>query len=352
MSYPWMLVRGASANPSSLKFSALMNKQNLIENEVFEIDRTEIPILSTYDEDLVLIQDPFHWQYTKQNTIKYKGPFEPDGVNLKLWLRFNHIAREMKDSSFSNSNNPIFCHGNPKLCAGPNDGVRGGTIVTRINTGSTTDYFNATNPSEQLIGVAEQTTGFSIYYEFMLEGEPTQDNGEDPTLWFHVEDSNGDNGVMLKVGQNRELKFFVRDNATTRNFISANNKITSGIFHTVCLTYNPTGNVLGMKIDNQTQTDSANETPTFPSGHEDSVFFGIGSNTSAGKFTGRLMDARWYRNMIFTSDQMTNIWNNKRSISPIPYGELAVAGYSRFHDTTYGIGYDSTGYDSTGYDTA
>ena len=319
MSYPWMTVRGASANPSSLKFAALMNKQNLIENEIFKPDRVDLPILSCHTDDLVLLQDPFSFQKLKPKTIRYTAPFEPDGVTLRLWIRFNHLATAMKDSSFSNVQqgftNPIIVNGSPKLCAGPDDGIKGGTIVTRINHNpDVLDYYNCLNPDEQLIGVSEQTQGFTLYFEFMLEGDPVQDNGEDPTLWFHVDDSNGDYGTMLKVGVNRELKFFVRDSATTYNFISANNKITSGVFHTAIVKYNPTGNVLSMKIDDELQSDSASESPTFPSGHENGVFMGIGSNVNAGRFVGRFKDARWYRNLISNDDHDTNIWNNKRSI--------------------------------------
>lgn len=352
MSYPWMLVRGASANPSSLKFSALMNKQNLIENEIFKIEKSELPILSSYSDDLVLLQDPFHFEYTKQKTIQYKGPFEPDGVKLKYWCRFNHIARQMRDLSFTN--NLTYPIGHPKLCAGPDDGVKGGTIVSKINwDADRLDYFHVKNPEDNYLGVSEQTTGFSMYLDFMVEGDTIQQhNGEDPNVWFHVGDSSATTGVIVRVGVNRELKFFVRDADTTYNFISANNKITPGIFHKACLKYNPTGNVLSMKIDNVAQTDSANETPDFPEGHTNHIYLGIGTNQNSGKLVGRYRDVRWYRDLLFTTDNETNIWNNGRSISPIPFGSLAVAGYSRFHDTTYGIGYDSTGYDSTGFDTA
>jgi len=357
MSYPWSLIRGSSVNPSSLKFSSLINKENIAENELFKPERAQPQAISAHTEDLVLLQDPFLFTKLRQNSQKFYGPFEPDGDKLRLWCKFNHIGSVIKDYSFTFKNDPsllggIFAHGNPKLCAGPDDGVKGGTIVTRFNSDDNyIDYYSILNPDEGLLGVGEITTGFSMYIKFMVEGPITQHNGVDPTLWFHVDDVNGDNGTWIKIGTNGELKFIVRDTTTTRSFVSPNNKITSGVWNVACLTYNLTGNVLGMRIANQTQTDSGDDNPTFPASHDNSVFFAIGPNQDSGKFVGRIADIRWYRDLLFSSGQMDNIWNNGRSISPIEYGALSVAGHAKFNQSVYSAGFDSTGFDSTGFDT-
>jgi hypothetical protein len=344
MSYNWQLVRGASNDPLSLRLTAMANKQNIAENEIFKPERSRPRIISKYTEDLVLAQDPFSFRQLKYiNNLHYFGPYEPDGLHLKYWCMFNHIATKIKDSSFSNNYTvPI---GSPKLCKGPSDGVKGGTIVSRINSADTLDYFyTSDSPSLQ---IANMGTGFSTYIEFMLEDIETDES----MIRMKIDDNSGDNGHMITVGTDGQLKFFVKRAGTVRNFISENNKITEGLFYAACLTYTASSNVLGMRINNIAQTDSADETPTFPSGHRLDMFHGIGINQINNKVVVRFKDSRYYQDLIFSGTQMDNIWNNKRSISPIQYGHLSVAGVAHFNTTAYTGGYDSTGFDSTGFET-
>jgi hypothetical protein len=345
MSYNWQLVRGASSDPLSLKFSAMQNKQNIAENELFKPERARPRIISKYTEDLVLSQDPFSFQQLKYiNNLHYFGPYEPDGVHLKYWCMFNHIATRIKDSSFSNNYTvPI---GKPRLCAGPSDGVKGGIIVTRINSDPTSlDYFYT--PDSAKLQITNMGSGFSIYLNIMPESIGTTDQ----MVRMKVDASDGLNGHMIKIGVDGELKFFVRRAGTTRNFISPDNKLTEGQYYAICLTYNMSSNVLGMRINNEVQTDSADESPTFPTGHRLDMFHGIGVNQTAEKFRGRYADSRLYNDYIFTGVEMDNIWNNKRSISPIPYGHLSVAGVAHFNSNVYTGGYDPVAYDGTGFET-
>lgn len=348
MSLPWLLVRGANANPAALKFSALMNKQNMSENETFKPEKRDPDIISKHTEDTILLQDPFSFRKLRYiNNLHFFGPFEPDGVKLKYWCRFNTIKRGLHDHSFSK--NLTYPVGKPRLCIGPDDGSKGGTIVTRINKDPTsTDYFYT--PDAAGIRVSGMTTGFSIYLVFGFDAI-AQHNSIDPTIAMKVDASDGANGWMLRVGVNGELKWFVRRAGTTRNFISENNKITTGRYIAVVLTYTASGNVMTMRIDNETQTDSADESPTFPTAHRLDLFHGIGPNQNSGKMVGRFGDSRWYNDLILDSDQQDNIWNNKRSISPTQYGLLSIAGHSHFNTNVYTGGYDSDGYDTTGFET-
>lgn len=352
MSYTWMLVRGGSANPSSLKFQALMNKQSIAENEVFKPERQQPNIISVHMEDSVLLQDPFFFTKLKQKTIKFYGPWEPDGVLLKYWCKFNHIARQIKDHSFSG--NYTYPVGNPKLCAGPDDGIKGGTILTRINSNpDIIDYFYT--PDAPGIRVSEATNGFSIYLEFVAESL-AKHGSRDPSIMFKVDDSTPNNGVLVRIRADDEsnagaFNFIVLKSGTQYSFETPANAITLGQLYRCCLTYNPTGNIQTMRINNIPQTDASSSTVSFPAAHRLDLFHGIRNSQNSGRFVGRLRDSRWY-NFVLTSGQQDNIWNNGRSISPIEFGSLAVAGYSRFNDTPDPTaGYDSTGYDSTGYDT-
>ena len=344
MSYNWQLVRGASNDPLSLRLTAMANKQSIAENEIFKPERARPKIISRYTEDLVLVQDPFSFKQLRYiANLHYFGPFEPDGIKLKYWCRFNHLATHMHDHSFSNNYTvPV---GKPRLCAGPSDGVKGGTIVTRINSDpNIIDYFYT--PDSAKLQIANMGTGFSIYLWFLIE----EFGSEDAIIRMKIDDVAGNNGHMIKVAPDGRLKFFVKRAGTTRNFISAANKITTGQFYSACLTYNMSTNGMVMRLNNEVQTDSLDESPSFPAGHSVDMFHGIGINQLNEKMIGRLADSRLYNDMIFTNGQMDNIWNNKRSISPIQYGHLSVAGVAKFNSNTFTAPFDTTGFDSTGYE--
>jgi hypothetical protein len=378
MSFNWLLVRGAGADPGALKFSALMNKQSIAENEIFSPEKRDPDILASHTDDLVLVRDPFDFQKLNTVTNKFYGPMEPDGVNLSYWCRFNHIAGHMTDLSLSQ--NSTIPYGNPKLIRGPDDGVKGGVIMSAVNMlGSPVmDYYQVFDNDR--MRVSSLTTGFSVYVAFAIENEYSggaivytsrgikplgikvpgikvstyaagTPSGESATVAFKVDDSGATAGWWLKVGQSGELKFFVRRASVTYNFISAINKIKKGQLYEVCLTYTIAGNVLTMRINNEVQTDSANETPTFPTAHSNDLWICVGVNQNTELMEGIMKDLRFYRNFIFTSLQQDNIWANKRSISPIAFGQIAVAGHTFFNENIYGGGFDSTGFDSTGYDT-
>lgn len=346
MSYNWQLVRGASNDPLSTRLTALANKQNIAENEIFKLERARPKIISKYTEDQVLIQDPFSFRQLKYiANLHYFGPYEPDGVHLKYWCKFNTIATKITDHSFSkNYTVPV---GSPQLCRGPSDGVKGGTIVSRINAVDTLPLTYYYTPDVPALRIANMGIGFSIYLEFMVE----HIGSEDQVVRFKVDDTTADNGHMIVVGPSGELKLFVRRAGTTRNFISANNKITEGLYYAAAITYTASSNAMVMRINNEVQTDSADESPTFPTAHRYDMFHGIGVNQINNKMVGRLKDSRTYVDQIFSGTQMDNIWNNKRSISPIQYGHLSVAGVAHFNTNVYTAGFDSTAYDSTGYET-
>jgi hypothetical protein len=393
LSFSWLLVRGTAANPGSLKFTALMNKQNIAENEVFKPERRDPDIISKHTDDLVLVKDDLSFTKLNTKTNKYYGPFEPDGVNLKYWCRFNHIAKRMKDESFSG--NYTIPHGNPKLIRGPDDGVKGGVIMSMINSLDSQEYYQV--PDNVGLRVSGLTTGFSIYLAFIIQNDFVGEGGaqsytsrgikplgfktpgiklsfyttisnptNNATVAFKVDDITPTNGWWVRVGANGELKFFVLRAGVVYNFISAGNKIKKGQLYECTLTYTIAGNVLTMRINNEVQVDSANETPTFPANHNLDLWIASGPETiqevqediieipiitKTEIMEGVLKDIRKYDNLIFSSTQQDNIWNNKRSISPIAFGKLAVAGYAFFNENVYAGGFDSTGYDSTGYDT-
>lgn len=372
-----------------------MNKQNITENEAFKPERRDPDIISVHTDDLILVQDRLMFNKLGTDTNKYYGPFEPDGVNLKYWCRFNHIANGIKDESFSG--NLTYPVGSPILVRGPDDGVKGGTIMTEVNhcDKTLTWFYVKDAPGVRVNGL---TTGFSIYLAFViyntsvisggvvtytnrgikplgfkipgikLSGYTTVGNpsGINVSVAFKVDDIVPSNGWWIRVGPSGELKFFVLRAGIVYNFISPIGKIKLGQLYEICITYTISGNVITMRINNEVQTDSANETPTFPANHNLNLKIATGPETSTPNpnvtdetpiitqtetMQGVMKDLRKYDNLIFTSAQMDSIWDNKLSISPIVFGQIAVAGIAKFNENVYAGGYDVTAFDTTGFDT-
>ena len=306
MSWSWALVRGSSVNPTSLKFAALLNKQNTAENELFTPESNKPNILSVNTDDLVLLQDPFHFQKLTSKTTHFRGPFEPDGVILKYWCMFDHIARKMKDHSFSgNFTYPV---GEPQLCEGPDDGIKGGNIITKINNGHQGDYFYTPSTSDLLSSVSN---GFSIYLAFIPDSVDSADGEYDATLHYKYDDSNNLRSITLK--PDGRIIFWVKKSGTNYVYESPANTINAKNLYRCCFTFNPSDNSEQMRINNSIPTDSGNSTVTSSSGTTDMVHGRRGA-IDGGYFQGRIIDSRFYKGKVFESGHMDNIWYNGRSI--------------------------------------
>lgn len=310
MSFPWMLVRGASSNPSSLKFAALMNKQSIAENELFKPDKQQPGIISAHIEDLILLQDPFFFKKLATKTNKYFGPWEPDGVLLKYWCRFNHLTRKMHDHSFSK--NYTYPHGSPKLCEGPDDGVKGGRIITKLNSNNDVDnpdYFST--PDHSSIRVSTATNGFSIYLEFIVDDMGSVEGEFDPTLQYKFDDSNNRRCIRFSPDLGR-LHFHVREGGVNTNFYTPTNTIYKGGHYKCWFRYNPTTDIARVTVNNIAMTDVADGDPSTGNATTDLLHGKRGSEDGGYPFV-RFIDSRWY-NFEVLDDHIQNMWNNGRSI--------------------------------------
>lgn len=306
-----MLIRGASANPSSLKYAALMNKQSIAENEVFKPDTSQPSIISTHTEDTILLQDPFFFRKLQFKNQKFYAPWEPDGVLLKYWCKFNHIARQMRDHSFSG--NYTYPHGSPKLCEGPDDGTKGGRIISKINSNiNIVDYYST--PDNTNIRTSTASNGFSIYLEFIAEQTESPDGGLDTTLQYKYDDSN--NSRVIAIRPAGELAFFVRKGGSDFSFCTPANAITPNTLYKCWFAYHPTGNIQVMRINNVPPSDASSPGFTLPTGTTEMIHGKRGSSNN-GRFKGKLIDSRMY-NFFVENAMMDAIWNNGRSICAAP----------------------------------
>lgn len=332
-----MVVRGGSANPSSLKFQSLMNKQSIAENEVFKPERQRPSIISTHTEDTIMIQDPFFFTKLKTKTQKYYAPWEPDGVLLKYWCRFNHMAKRLHDHSFSK--NYTYPHGKPKLCLGPDDGVKGGRIITKMNQDNdmtNPDWFST--PDHSSIRVSTATNGFSIYLEFYVDSLGSVDGNFDPTLQYKFDDSNNRRCIRFDPDDGR-LHFHVREGGVDTNFYTPNNTIIPKALYKCWFRYNPTSNTATVTVNNIAQSNGGGGNPSLGDSTTELRHGRRGSIDGGYPFV-RFIDSRWY-NFIVDDDHIKNIWNNGRSICASP--AINLDGVNNHID----LGVDTTNWSKT-----
>jgi len=70
------------------------------------------------------------------------------------------------------------------------------------------------------------------------------------------------------------------------------------------------------------------------------------------KYLGGIQDFKIYRDRLLTAEEIQFLFLNKLTISPIPFGQVAKAGYVLILPSATGCcGYSAEGYDSVGFDT-
>lgn len=359
MSFPFFLIRGAHPNPESQKWTLLLNKINLQEideNEPLE----KLPVvISEHFESVVDVADPNNGALITKPRKKYQDSFmptEPDGKFLRVNYNFNSQSNVITDKSYFN-NHAVLSEGEPLLAVGWDEGVIGGENEQKFNKclhelpneklvyGVIPD-----NPSIQ-ISHLDFSTGFTI----IVAGRPLafdQHNGVDATLYQKIDDVSINDACSLRMGPNGELKYFVVDGGTTYNHISEIGKLAYRALNFIIARYDPVATPrITLNLNGIDLTDVDDETPTWSSSNiELGGCVSIGNDLDKGAASFSWQKFSLYSKAL-TDTEMSNIYNNRRTISPAMFGEIAVGGYILLMDTPPTDAFDSTAYDSTAFQT-
>ena len=313
----------------------------------------------------------------KFNFVKdYYPPFEPDGNQVKLWLRGMNLGNDTRD--WSGFNNTASMYGDPTLVNGTLDlgyqtnGTK--SIALRLNR-PTSDFENEEYlavPDTSGLQLASASTGFSVFVRIRPLSLEDQ-GGRSPTIFAKIDDSTPSNGVMLQMKDDGKLVFIVKKGgSTTAKETAADTISTSGsgsvipavsfdpvsfdpvsfdtvlespsssttiIPYDIFVTWTVSGSVIHIYVDGVDKTLT-----TFGGSvnwHEDltdhDLFIGRrGTGAKEGFCYMDFYDFKAYYNRIVNQTEVTRHYTNKWTISNIAFGHVMIANHFATYTGTGG----------------
>ena len=184
-------------------------------------------------------------------------------------------------------------------------------------------------PDDPALQVAGLATGFSIFTRFQLYSIDQQE-GRARTIFEKIDDSTPNDATMLQVKDDGRLVFIVKDGGVTTAKETGVALTPAFSVYDVFVTYAVSGHVIHIYVNGVDQTlsdfgGSVNWQTTLT--NHDLFIFRRGLGDDGGFVDGDLFVFKRYQEMIVSQTQVTNHWNNKITISSIPYGQCMVTNY-------------------------
>lgn len=265
-------------------------------------------------------------------------PFEPDGNQVKLWIRGSNTGNKLRE--ISNFGVTVTINGDPTLVDGNidlgtfTDGTK--SIALRMNrpTSITQNREYLEVPDSTNIQVAAVTTGLSIFVRFRMNAIADQD-GIAETIIHKIDDSTPSNGYMLQVLSDGRLLFIIRDGGVTTAKYAAAGSIVINTIYDVFLTYTVTGSVLHIYINgvDKTLTTFAGTVNFQDDLINHNLFVGTrGKNVEyRGSAYFDFYDLKYYKDRVVTQTEVTNHQTNKWTISAIAFGQVMITDHYYSH---------------------
>jgi len=361
-------------NQIAKKLAKFTNKQ-----ETDKLENKEDIYSNGQDIDTVV---KFHsLNSTKSFTsTPYYPPTEPDLDKVRVWLRGDNLGNTLNDiSGFDNHGTLV---GDPLITDGaPFDyGINTGGVKSLALTFNrpTSDLENAEYikiPDSSDLQIAGLSTGISYFLRFRIKSLSTQ-GGQARTLLEKIDDTLIVDAVIVKVQSDGKLIVIIKDSGTEYKKETATSTITTNTVYDLWITYDISGNIIHVYINNVDKTLSdSSDTPNYQTDVSDyslNIFRrGPGSGT-AGYTYGDLYDFEVLREKVVSSTEVGYHYVNKWTLANIAFGQVMISNHwsaystptspasSSFSSTSFttpsfttttsiGISYTSTSYTSTSY---
>lgn len=350
-----------SSNDPMLRYIVAMQKafiRDQVANSVAAVDsdNEDIYAMGQDVDTVVRLHDELSGvTYFPFNTPAFP-PFEPDGNQVKLWVRGNNLGHVMGD--MSNFNNVVVLNGDPVLVDGTIDlgtithGVK--SVALRLNR-PTSQLENQEwieirdSTALQVIGL---TTGFSIFVRVRFNGLLAQQEGRNPTIFEKIDDSTPNNAMMLVATPDRRLRFAIKTGGVVRGYKeTATLTIVEGNVYDIWVTFGVSGSVINLYVNgvNKTLTDYGGALNWQTSLINHNLFIGRrGAYEIEGFAYMDFYDLKYYRDRVVTQAEVTNHYNNKWTISAINFGQVMIVDHYATYTGSGGLRSFSSGSFSPG----
>jgi hypothetical protein len=332
-----------SSNDPMLGYVVMMQKafiRELNANAVAAVDSDNEDIYSSgQDVDTVVkLHDELSGATYFQFTKNYFPPFEPDGNQVKLWVRGINTGHILGD--ISNFNNVVVLNGDPTLVDGSLDlgTITHGTksIALRLNRPTSKlenrEWVEVRDSTAlQIIGLV---TGFSVFVRVRFLATLNQQEGRNPTIFEKIDDSTPTNAMMLLALSDGKLRCAIMRNSTVVYKETAANTILLNTVYDIWVTFAVSGSVMSIYVNgvNKTLTNYAGALNWQTSTINHNLFIGRRGATEIEGFCYMdFYDLKYYRERVVTQTEVTQHFTNKWTISNIPFGQVMIVDHYYAH---------------------
>jgi len=331
-------LRPPSNDPMMQVVVELMKRaaKSTIDNQTAAVDSDNEDIYSDGQDVEAAIK--YHSELSFMNKFAFRTdyypPFEPDASLCRLMLKGWNTGIALPDESTFNHDAAI--NGDPALIDGtPFDpgittitGVK--SICLRLNR-PTSGQVNAEwleIPSHSDFNVSALATGFSIQITFRLK-DIAQQGSVNRTILERTEDSTPNNGFQLMVDSSGRLIFIVTKGGVTTKKQTNTGVIAANTVYEAFLTFNVTGPVIHIYVNNVDQSLTDYGTVTWHGDLTDTDFFIFkkGTGTTGGFCYGDFYTMKYYKEKVCSSAEVGQHFNNKWTIANIAFGKVALVNY-------------------------
>lgn len=339
-------IRPPSGDPSLAYIVDLQRqfaKQQIADQVAFVDSDNEDIYGNTQQLESVLKFHDFHGEHLFAFYTDYYPTFEPDGNQVKIWLRGTNTGTAVADhSGFGNVGttfgDPVLVDGTPLDLGYQTSGVKS-TAIRMNRTVATGDSLRVTDNAALDLAAS---TGFSEFSRFRLFSL-ANDGGLSRTIYQKIDDSTPNNARMLLVRSDGSVAYIVKKAGVVTGKQTAASTVVAGTLtspgqpYDVFTTFNNTGSVIHIYVNGVDKTlSNYTDTVTWQASttNSDLFIFRRGFDTGGGFTYGDFYDYKAYMGKVVSQTEVTNHYANKWSISDIVFGHVMVPSYWATYTTT------------------
>lgn len=343
MSSTWLPnIRKFSLDPFASRFNSLAAQLAQYDAHNTQLETTDLPNAIHVDGGLLQFKEQAT-VISRPTSAKSFLSFEPDLNHLTVWFTFESWTDSVKDLSFFGNDGIISSHISIGASNGPDkgfgltmaygfDGIQQNinvldnpTIQPVSNVGS----FTSTSFKNTSFTIAGSSLGFSIAtLIYPSTFSPVTQTGANRYIFSKVNDFN--NMYTGFFDTNGVIHFWVYSGGV--NFsVMTTNSVFPATWNWIVFTWNNSNNTASIYLNGVLQTTTA-DSPTEAPGilgdfaHAPTDLF-IGSSSGGDGFLqGFMSDFRYYHEMVLQPPDVTALSTNYWSITPIPFGQVALIG--------------------------
>jgi len=284
----------------------------------------------------------YHSELSSQQLFSFDKKFFPpsDAVMVKGWWRSLDLGNEVKDRSSNNHTAQLY--GDPTLVDGTIDlGIhtKGTKSIARRMNRPTSEFQNLEwmqIPDHADFRISSLTTGISIFTRVRFQGLDVNGN-RDPTIFEKLDDSTPNNAYMLQAKSDGRLVFIVKKGGTTYAKETTAPTVASGAVYDIWAVFDIADNSIHIYVDGTERAVSnfagtVNWQTTLT--NHDLFVFRRGLGDDGGFVYGDFYDLKYYPEYVVSNLDVQYHFNNKWTITNIPFGHVMITNYWATFGTT------------------